>query len=254
MGWVSNWLEATACPVLQRDQDERVQSLAHQLGRSMRHEGRFFNFEETALMLGIPSRDTPLVQDRLYELTLKFVLQDYAITERDRAGLGWVAKALRLDPEQARRIELRVGRLVFEQYLAFAIAGGYLDDEELQQLRSVAASLNISTRQLLVGYLAEAGREFLERILTGMAEDGKITDDAWNRLLASTQALGLDKEEFLRALRPHAQRIAERVRTRVKPDGQPDTDLWPALQSLHTHLNPMDQPGASLNPDSPDVP
>ena len=238
MGWVRNWLEATACQVLQRDQDERVQSLAHQLGRTMRHEGRFFNLQETGLMLAIPTRDLPLVQDRLYELTLKFVLQDYAINERDRTGLGWVARTLRLDPDQARRIELRVGRRVFEQYLGFAISGGYLDDEELQQLRSVAASLNISTRQLLVGYLAEAGREFLERILTGMAEDGKITDAAWNRLLASTQALGLDKEEFLRVLRPHAQRLTERVRTRVKPDGQPDTDLWPALQSLLARVNP----------------
>jgi hypothetical protein len=241
MGWVRNWLEATACPVLQRDQDERVQSLAYQLGRTMRHEGKFFNLQETAEMLGIPVQDTPLVQDRLYELTLKFVLQNYAINERDRSGLGWVARALKLPPEQARRIELRVGRRVFEQYLAFAIAGGYLDDEELQQLRSVAASLDVSTRQLLVGYLAEAGREFLEQILTGMAEDGKITDAAWNRLLASTQALGLDKEEFLRVLRPHAQHLAERARTRVKPDGQPDTDPWPALQSLQARLNPTDQ-------------
>src|SRR3972149_813013 len=99
MGWVRDWLEATACPTLERDQDEHVQSLAQQMGRVMRHEGRFFSLRETAVLLCIPPRGLPLVQDRLYELALKFVMQDYAITDRDRVGLGWVAKALKLSPD-----------------------------------------------------------------------------------------------------------------------------------------------------------
>ncbi len=234
MGWVRDWLEATACPILEQDRDERVQTLARQMGHFMRQEGRFFSLNETAIMLGIPPRELPLVQDRLYELTLKYVMQDYAITERDRGGLRWVARALDLTPHQARRIELRVGRRVFEQYLVFAIAGGYLDDEELQQLRSVADSLNVSTRQLLLGYLAESGEAFVERILTGMAEDGKLTDEAWHRLVASTKALGLEEEEFLRVLRPQARRLVGR--TRVRPNGSPDTDPQPALQSLMARL------------------
>ncbi|HSW46865.1 MAG TPA: hypothetical protein VLM89_14990 [Phycisphaerae bacterium] len=240
MGWVYEWLEATACPMLNRDQDERVQSLAREMGRFMRQEGRFFSLDETALMLGIQQRDLPPVQDRLYELTLRYVLQNYAITDRDRSGLRWVAKALRLPPDNARRIELRVGRRVFEQYLSFAIAGGFLDAEELQQLRSVADSLGVSTRHMLAAYLAESGEEFLERILSGMAEDGRITDAAWQRLLASTAALGLDKDEFLRILRPHANRLVDGIRTRVKPDGRPDLDLWPALQSLVSRFPDQD--------------
>ncbi len=244
MGWVRDWLEATACPALEPDRDQRVQSLAQQMGRFMRQEGRFFSLTETSIVLGIPARDLPLVQDRLYELTLKFVMQDYAVTERDRAGLRWVAKTLKLSPEQARRIELRVGRHVFEQYLAFAIAGGYLDEEELGQLRSVADSLDVTTRQFLLGYLAESGESFLESILSGMAGDGTISDEVWNRLLASTKALGLEAEEFLRVLRPQARRLADRIRNRVKPNGQPDTDLWPAMQALMARLDPRHGIGA----------
>jgi hypothetical protein len=236
MGWVRDWLEATACPSLDRDRDERVLTLAQQMGRFMRHEGRFFSLRETAVTLGIGPSDMPYVQDRVYELTLKFVMQNYAITDRDRSGLRWVAKALKLPPEQARRIELRVGRNVFEQFLAFAIAGGYLDAEELQQLRSVADSLNVSTRQFLLGYLADSGEAFLERILAGMAEDGTITDAAWKRLLTSTAALGLEEEEFIRVLRPQVRRLANRVPARTRSGGGADADLTPALQSLMTRL------------------
>lgn len=236
MGWVRDWLEATACPSLDRDRDERVSALAQQMGRFMRHEGRFFSLRETAVTLGIGPTDMPYVQDRVYELTLKYVMQDYAITDRDRAGLGWVAKTLKLPPEQARRIELRVGRSVFEQYLAFAIAGGYLDEEELRQLRTVADSLNVSTRQFLLGYLADSGEEFLERILAGMAEDGAITDAAWKRLVASTAALGLEEEEFARVLRPQVRRLAGRVPARARSNGRSDTDITPALRSLMARL------------------
>jgi len=237
MGWVHNWLEATACPTLKRDQEEQVQSLACQLGYFMRQEGRFFDLNETVVLLGISPRELPLVQDRLYELTLRFVLRNYAITDRDRAGLGWVAKTLRLSPEHARRIELRVGRRVFEQYLSFAISGGYLDHEELDQLRSVAESLGVTTRTLLVGNLAESGPDFLERILTGMTENGRITDQAWNRLLASTLALGLSHDEFLRILRPHAQRLADDIRSRPLPQSPfAPPDLRPALDSLLARL------------------
>ena len=236
MGWVRDWLEATACPSLDRDRDERVSALAQQMGRFMRHEGRFFSLRETAVTLGIGPSDMAYVQDRVYELTLKFVMQDYVITERDRAGLRWVAKALKLPPEQARRIELRVGRNVFEQFLAFAIAGGYLDQDELQQLRTVADSLNVSTRQFLLGYLADSGEAFLERILAGMAEDGEITDAAWKRLLTSTAALGLEEQEFVRVLRPQVRRLANRVPARTRSGSGSDADLTPALQSLMTRL------------------
>jgi hypothetical protein len=55
-------------------------------------------------------------------------------------------------------------------------------------------------------------------------------------LLASAAELGLEEQEFLRVLRPQARRLAGRLRTPVRPDGQPDTDRAPAIDSLLARL------------------
>ena len=46
------------------------------------------------------------------------------VTGEMLAGVLNDARTLRLDPKDARRIELQVGRRVFDEYLAFAISGG----------------------------------------------------------------------------------------------------------------------------------
>lgn len=203
---IKAWLEATACRVLDPERDERVGRLARDVAKCMRREGSFFDFTDTTRLLRVGLDDLPLVQERVYELTLKHVMRDYVITPRDRTGLGWIARRLRLPPEVARQVEVRVGRRVFEEYLAFALGGGYLDEEELGQLRSIADSLNVTTRQLLIGYLADAGEEFLRRIVEGIAENGRIDDTAWRRLIDSTERLGLREDEFVRVLRAQAHR------------------------------------------------
>jgi len=218
MGWVQDWLQATTCAVLGPQREEQVRHLARRMAGCMRREGKFFNFNEAASYLGVPEEDRPIVKERLYELTLRYVLEDYQITEKDRAGLHWIARGLGLSEEQAHRIELRVGRRVFEEYLAFAIAGGYLDAEELGQLRAVAGSLGMTSRHLLLGYLAESGEQFLMRLATGMAENGQVSDAAWHRFLGSVHALGLAEEEIVRVLRLQARRLAEAGPSRLDPE------------------------------------
>jgi|GEM_PF-3402645 len=237
---IRDWLDETACPLLDIEREERVGLLARKVAKSMRQEGRFFSFRETATFLHMAVDDLPLVKERIYELTLKHVLDNYIIKERDRVGLRWIAKALKLSDEKTREIELRVGRHVFQEYLSFAISGGYLDDEELDQLHTLARSLGTTTKELLMDYLSGSGEQFLERILAGMAEDGKITDESWQRLISSTQALGLAERGFLTVLQKPGERLAERILTNTQPDDEASYAQYRSVLNLLDHLNVPD--------------
>lgn len=216
MNRVKHWLEMTACPRLEPIHDERVAKAARKVARSMRQEGRFFDFREATRFLKVANDDVPLVRDRVYELCLKNVLERRGLSEKERNGLTWIAKSLRMSEDERRWVELRVGRMLFEEYLAFAIVGGWLDEEEISQLRSIAASLEITTRHLLLTYLAESGEVFLERVLSGLDENESVSAGNWRRLLGTAEALGASKIEFCRLLRPHAQRYAGRIRPDAK--------------------------------------
>jgi len=248
MNWVQRWLEATACPSLEPQRDRQVESLAHEIGRAMRQEGRFFHLEQAAAALGIPAEDLPLVRERLYELSLKFALRRFTFADKDRAALGWVARKLQLAPEQARQVELRVGRKVFEEYLAFAIAGGFLDDEERAQLRAIATCLAVTTRQLVLGYLVESGGDFLHRIMEGMADAGRIPDAAWEQLLSNVETLGVSRVEFMAPLRGHAAGFARKIINRAKANGGLTRNQIPPMRSLVDKVMSVAQRGSALRP------
>jgi len=245
MNWVRDWLDMTACPALDPERNQEVETLAHQMGRAMRQEGKFFNLDHAAAALNIETEDLPLVRDRLYELSLKFVLKDFNINDKDRGGLRWVARNLKLTPEQARQIEMRVGRKVFEEYLAFGIAGGFLDPTELAELRSIATCLQVTTRQLVLEYLADSGADFLYRIMEGMAEDGKIPEQTFKRLISSTEELGVDGPEFITELRKHAEDFKDRIRSRAEANGGLTANQIPPMESLLAHLQSIDHRQAS---------
>lgn len=211
MSHIREWLEATACPSLDWVRDEQVGKQARSVVKAMRREGHFFSFRDTTELLKIPLEDLVLVKERVYELTLKHVMEDFRISECDRGGLRWIAHSLHLEPDDARRIELRVGRKVFEEYLAFAIAGGYLTGDEVQEFRRLAVSLDVTTRQLLLGYLAESGEQFLQMIAEAVVADGAVSASQWGKLIASVGALGLDEGELVRVLKAQIPRFAEKA-------------------------------------------
>jgi hypothetical protein len=211
MNRLHQWLRATACPVLDRARDEQISALARQVIKCMRREGSFFSFHDTATLMNVPLEDLVLVQERVYELTLKHVMEDFRINRRDRGGLGWIARNLKIEAKDARRIELRVGRQVFEEYLAFSIAGGRLTEDEIAEFQALAESLSITTRQLLVLYLAESGEDFLGMVLDMMAEQQNIDRATWEQLTASLNALGLDERELVRVLRAQGPRLASHL-------------------------------------------
>jgi len=211
MSRIRHWLEATACPILDFSRNERVEEMARQVVRCMRREGSFFSFRDTTSLMNVPLEDLALVKERVYELTLKYVMEDYRIDQRDRQGLGWIARHLRLESKDARWIELRVGRKVFDEYLAFAIAGGHLSQDEIAEFRTLAESLRTTTRQLLLLFLAESGEKFLEMILEALSDRQTVEQADWGQLTASLAALGLKEEELIRILRAQAGRLQENL-------------------------------------------
>ncbi len=239
---VRELLEATNCATLDPQRNERIESMARELAKSMRHEGHFFHIHVAAEALQIPPEDILLVKERLYELTLKRVFRKNMISGTDRTGLQWIGRTLHMTPEESRRIELRVGRRVFEEYLAFSISCGYLDEQDMSELRSIADSLSVSTRDLLLGFLAESAEKFLRRILTGLAEDGWISDAAWRRLLDTTASLGVNERELVTLLRPAARSLAEAFQKEKRWD--PDVPIQP-LRRLAERLG---QPAPSPAP------
>lgn len=219
---IREWLKATACPVLDYAQDERVDVAARHVIKAMRREGNFFSFLDTTTLLHVPVEDIILVKERVYELTLKHVMEDYKISERDRQGMAWIAKALKLDAKDARRIELRVGRQAFDEYLAFSISGGHLTADEIAEFRLIAESLRVTTRQLLLLFLAESGEHFLKMILDALADKEKVENADWRKLTASLAALGLEEEELVRIMRAQAVRFRENLKAATKRP--PDAD------------------------------
>lgn len=211
-GRIRQWLEATACPVLDWARNERVDLAARQVVKCMRREGNFFSFRDTADILNVPIEDLVLVKERVYELTLKHVMEDYQIDQRDRQGLSWISRALKLDPKDARRIEMRVGRQAFDEYLAFAISGGHLSEDEISEFRRIADGLHVTTRQLLLLFLADSGEKFLKMMLDALADKQTVDDTDWNRLTVSLAALGLDENELIRVIRAQAGRFIENLK------------------------------------------
>ncbi len=213
MSRIRKWLRATSAPTLDIDRNERIEDFARQVVKCMRREGSFFSFHDTAIVLNIPLEDLVLVKERVYELTFEYVLEERQVTERQRAGLSWIAKTLRLDAEDAHRVELRAGRRVFDEYLAFSISGGHLTDEEIAEFRSLAAGLRVTTRQLLLLFLADSGDSFLKMVLEVLAERPQIEPAHWKRLTRSLAALGLGESELVRVLRAQAIRFEEEARS-----------------------------------------
>lgn len=232
MDHIRDWLEGTACPTVDPARDEQIENLARQLAKAMHREGKFFDINDSApFLMNQAGDDLMLVKERVYELAVRRVLKDFSIDGRDRAGLRWIARTLGLIGGRDRQIELRVGRKVFEEYLMFGMSGGYLDEEELHQVQSMAAGLEIPTRDLLLGYLTDAGEQFLRRLLDGMADNGEITDESWNRLLATAEALGVARQEFLQVLRVHGKAIADHIRSN-QAQGRPVLLDLKAVRSL----------------------
>ena len=207
---VRELLEATNCATLDSERNERIETFARQVALAMRQEGNFFHIHQAAETLQIPPLDILLVKERVYELTLRGVFKKSFISGKDRAGLHWIGKTLRLSPEDSRRIELRIGRRAFEEYLAFSISCGFLDAQEMAELRSISESLEVPTRDLLLSFLAESAEHFLRRILDGLTEDGRISDESWHRLVATTIALGVSEVELITLLRPACTQLAQK--------------------------------------------
>ncbi len=230
------WMEATACPRLPPDRDRRVGDIARRLARSMVREGHFFIFRDAVEFLAVPPEDVDPVRDRVYELAFKRLLeQGPATVEAGRPGLRWIARNLGLSGEQAGWVELRVGRRLFEEYLAFALAGGRLDPDELEHLRAIADGLGVGTRRLLLGCLAESGGRLLKRFLEGLAGNGRIDDRDWALLLETVAALGVTPDEFARLLRPHARRLVDRLEVEGRRRTS-STGRVPAAQALLQRL------------------
>jgi hypothetical protein len=233
---VLEWLDATGHPTYDEDHERQIVTQARAVAGCMRREGRFFNFSETVAALKVPPSEFLLIKERLYELALHRVLREFTITQKDRSGLRWIARAVHLSEEECRNVERRVGRQVFEQHLSFWMSAGYLDEEELQQVRSLAGSLGRTTREMFLQYLGTSGADFLDRIMTGLTEGEDIPDAAWSRLLATVGALGVEAEVFLERVRPHARRHIEKLLVNVKLGIVNQDNVKPARRLLD-HLS-----------------
>src|ERR1051325_2538772 len=102
MDRVRGWLDATECSTLAPEHEQRIENQARQMAKMMRQEGSFFSVRDCTAHLNILPEDLPLIRERVYELAVKWVLRTFAITDKDRSGLRWIARILSLSPEQTR--------------------------------------------------------------------------------------------------------------------------------------------------------
>lgn len=213
---VSGWLDTARQPAVDPAREERVLGLAREMARSMRREGRFFQFIETAQTLNIDAGDLPAVKERLYDLAISKVLEAGAISAKDRVGLRWIARALRLSEDECRGIERRVGVQLFEQQFAFGTSCGSLDADEVSWLHSLAEALGTTARELVLEYLGRHGHDFVERLRESAGDARRIPHDVWQRLLRTLALLGVGEAEVRTLLGPVLTAVSPAEQTSPK--------------------------------------
>ena len=109
---------------------------------------------------------------------------------------------------------------------------GLIEAHEIERLEQIARSVGSTRGEFVRSYFRVEGEAFLRGMFAACTEGGVLTTDVWNRLLRTTEALGLSKQDLVEAVHPQAVRFVEHVFADANSDGILSEDEEKNLLSL----------------------
>jgi len=97
---------------------------------------------------------------------------------------------------------------------------GFLDEGEAKHLEEIARSVECKIGDFVSTYFQSEGENFLRGIFAACTEDGVLAEDAWARLVKTTDRLGISRKALATAILPQAERFIEHVLADAKSDGE----------------------------------
>jgi hypothetical protein len=124
-----------------------------------------------------------------------------------------------LPANEAKSLQHHVARDRFAVALAKAMDDGVLDDNEASYLEEISQSVECTLGEFVGQYFQAEGENFLRGMFAACTEGGELADDVWDRLLKTTQRLGMSNEVLAAAILPQSERFVEHVLADAKSDG-----------------------------------
>lgn len=199
--------------------EQRIDEWAKGLEQELTRVGRDFDLEQAVdHLLQVDPEAEEEVLEKTYLLALDHVWNDLRVTDDERESLAWIAQALELAPARVQHLNTRYGTMVFERFLAAAISDGLLQDEETQTLQQIADSMGTNVGNVMRLYFAKECERFLRGMFLTVTENGHLAEAEWQRLVATTESLGLGRDELLDIIQPQAEKFVEHVLADAKAD------------------------------------
>jgi hypothetical protein len=220
MAKLLNWLKSASARLIDPNRAVILAEQSRRLEELLYQNPGGFQLDTLSTALGIFPEDVPAICVNLYRRAAERAWKDQVVTEKERRSLDKIARLLKIPYDDQRQIELSIGLEVFERALSAVTADGVVDHEDGRRLTSVAASLQTTTRDLVLNYFADQGEAIVRAMFAAITEDGVLDQQEWDRLLYAAQSLGLDKNDIATIVRAQAQPFVEHVLAEAKADGK----------------------------------
>lgn len=215
MHWIKRGVDMLVDPDREARLAQHVHALHHELGQ----QRESFMLDQAAAAIGISAADLSIVTQTIFKNILIKAWEDSQVTEQERRLLTWAAQKLRIPDQVQSQLQIEAGMDVYQRLLAQAMHDGRIDEAERRMLDQVATGMGVTVPELMQRYLREQSEAFLRGVFATVVEDGRLLQDEWARLLATTENLGLTGQQMLAAVAPQAQVFVEHVLADAKSDG-----------------------------------
>jgi hypothetical protein len=109
---------------------------------------------------------------------------------------------------------------VFKTVLSKAFADGRIDDNERQHIDAVAAAVGHTVGSLMTLFFKQEGEQLLRSLFAGMASDGQLNRDEWQRFRQTADWLGISREAMLPAICHPAKQLIEHTLADARSDNE----------------------------------
>jgi tellurite resistance protein len=232
MTTLTGWIKKTVQQVVDPDRDERVRELVRLLHKGLEKSDEAFSIRDFAKQVDYTDRDIEIAKLDVYQRIVLRAWEDDKVTENEQKTICWVGRCLEIPSSECTRIQHSIARNRFAAALSKAFDDGVVEEAEAKYLEQIARSVRSDLGQFVRVYFRSEGEDFLRGIFAACTEGGVFAEDAWNRLVATTQRLGLSKNDLVATIQTQAERFVEHVLADAKSDGELTEDEENVLLQL----------------------
>ena len=214
------WIKRTVQQVLDPDREQRIQEVAALMPKALETNRNKFSFVEFSNRVNCSEQDLEHAKRNVFGTLLDRAWRDGKVKADEKNVLKWAADRLELPTKEADIVQRQCARDRFAVSLAKAMDDGVIDDHEASELSDIAQSINVSIGDFVSTYFLSEGESFLRGVFAACTQDGILAEEAWARLIKTTERLGISRDALTSAIRPQAERFIEHVLADAKSDGE----------------------------------